>query len=238
MGNIPDAKGFFRANVSDEILATIVKKIQGGTRDAASRICDHVKEGVYTKHVARDLFPYNRRGTIETRLFDLSSECSKFSNLTVTSELNKTRTNYHTLIRVGNVVMTVSAVLTPWGIVREADFRNAYAGPQMRLFNLDNESNLSVAQFVEEPSSDDLLYGIILYCAADNNPFEIGSVRVGFPNTDCTKYVDKMDLMRLFPETTKRTDVEQIQDQAIVNLLLDEEEIFSAREERSAEGII
>ena len=235
MGNILDAKGFFRANVSDEILANIVKNIQGGTRDAASRICDHVKEGVYTKHVARDLFPYNRRGTIETRLFDLSSE---FSNVTVTSELNKTLTNYHTLIRVGNVVMTASAVLTPWGIVREADFRNDYSGPQIRLFNLDNESNLSVAQFVEEPSSDDLLYGIILYCAADNNRFEIGSVRVGFPNTDCTKYVDKMDLMRLFPETTKKTDVEQIQDQAIVNLLLDEEEIFSAREERSTDGII
>ena len=238
MGNIPDAKGFFRANVSDEILATIVKKIQGGTRDAASRIYDHVKEGVYTKHVARDLFPYNRRATIETRLFDLSSECSKFSNLTVTSELNKTRTNYHTLIRVGNVVMTASAVSTPYGIVTEADFRNDYAGPQMRLFNLDNESNLSVAQFVEEPSSDDLLYGIILYCAAHNNPFEIGTVRVGFPNTNCTKYVDKMDLMRLFPETTKKTGVEQIQDQAIVNLLLDEEEIFSAREERSTGGII
>ena len=32
MGNIRDAKGFFRANVSDEILAAIVKKIQGGNR--------------------------------------------------------------------------------------------------------------------------------------------------------------------------------------------------------------
>ena len=235
MGNILDTKEFFRANVSDEILAIIVKKIQGGTRDAASRLCGDVKEGIYTKHVARDLFPYKRRGTIETRLFDLASE---FSDVTVTSELNKTKTNYHTLIRVGNVIMTASAVVTPYGIVREASFRNSYAGPQMRLFDVDNESNLSVAQFVEEPSSDDLLYGIILYCAADNNIFEIGSVRVGFPNTDCTNYVDKMDLMRLFPETTKKTDVEQIQDQAVVNLLLDEEEIFSARTERSTDGTI
>ena len=76
MGNILDAKQFFRANVSDEILAAIVKKIQGGNRDAARRICDHVKEGIYTKHVARDLFPYNRRATIETRLFDLTSQFS------------------------------------------------------------------------------------------------------------------------------------------------------------------
>ena len=72
MGNILDAKAFFRANVSDELLATIVKKIQGGTRDAASRICGDVREGIYTKRVARDLFPYVRRGTIETRLFDLA----------------------------------------------------------------------------------------------------------------------------------------------------------------------
>ena len=152
MGNIRDAKGFFRANVSDEILAAIVKKIQGGNRDAASRICGDVNEGIYTKHVARDLFPYNRRGTIETRLFDLDSE---FSHVRVTSELNKTGTNYHTLIRVGNVIMTASAVLAPYGIVRDASFRNRYAGLQMRLFDLDNESNLSAPQFVEEPSSDD-----------------------------------------------------------------------------------
>ena len=83
-----------------------------------------------------------------------------------------------------------------------------------------------------------LLYSIVLYCAADHNRFEIGSVCVGFPNTDCTTYVDKMDLMRLFPETTKKTDVEQIQDQAIVNLLLDEEAIFSERAERSTDGKI
>ena len=111
MGNILDAKGFFRANVSDEILAAIVKKIQGGNRAAASRICGDVDKGIYTKHVARDVFPYNRRGTIETRLFDLDSE---FSDVTVTSELNKTGTNYHTLIRVGNVIMTASSVLTPY----------------------------------------------------------------------------------------------------------------------------
>lgn len=132
--------------------------------------------------------------------------------------------------------MTASAVLTPYGIVREAEFRNNYVGPQMRLFDPDNKSNLTVPKFDMEPSSNDLLYGIILYCAADNNRFEIGSVRVGFPNAACTTYVDKMDLMRLFPETTKKTEVEQIQDQAIVNLLLDEEEIFSTREERSTDG--
>ena len=235
MGNILDAKTFFRANVSDEILATIVKKIQGGSRDAASRICGYVREGIYTKRVARDLFPYVRRGTIETRLFDLAS---KFPDVIVTSELNKTKTNYHTLIRVGNVILTASAVLTPYGIVREASFRNSYAGRQMRLFDLDNGSDLSVAQFVKEPFSDDLLYGIILYCAADNNIFDVGSVRVGFPNANCTNYLDKMDLTRLFPETTKKTEVEQIQDQAVVNLLLDEETLPFARAERSNDGTI
>ena len=131
--------------------------------------------------------------------------------------------------------MTASAVLTPYGIVREADYRNHYAGPQMRLFDLDSNSNLSHAEFVEDPSSDDVLFGLILYGAADKNRFDIGSVRVGFPNSDCTKYVDKMDLMRLFPEAATKTPVEQIEDQAIVDLLLDEEVIFSQQEEQTSD---
>ena len=232
MGNIIDVKGFFRANVADEILATIVKKIQCGTRDATRQICDHVKEGIYTKYVARDLFPHIRRANIETRLFDLTSG---FPDVKVTSQPNKTLNNYHTEIRVGNVIMTASAVLTPYGVVREADFRNRYAGPQMRLFDLDSKNNLTVAQFDKEPSNNDLLYGIILYCATDNNRFGVSSVRIGFPNDDCTAYRDKMDLMRLFPETSQKTEVEQIQDEAIVNLLLDEEEMFPAQEKPSTD---
>ena len=232
MGNIVDTKGYFRANVSDEMLATIVKKIQGGTRDAARRTCDYVKDGIYTKHVARDLFPHARRAAVETCLFDLAVE---FPLVKVASRPNKTLSSYHTEIRVGNVVMTASAVLTPYGMVREADFRNSYAGPQIRLFDLDWKSNLTVAKFEEQPSDDDLVYGIILYCAADRNRFEIGSVRVGFPNEDCSAYRDKMDLMRLFPETARKTDVEQIQDQAVVNLLLDEDGIFSPYENQSTD---
>ena len=229
MGNILDAKEFFRANVNDEILATIVRTIQDGTRDAARQICDHVREGIYTKHVARDLFPHTHRATVETRFFDLAAE---FPIVEVTSWPNKTLSNYHTEMRVGNVVMTASAVVTPYGMVREADFRNSYAGSQMPLFDLDGKNNLTVPQFEEQPSNDDLLYGIILYCAAENNRFEIGSVRVGFPNNDCTAYRDKMDLMRLFPETAKKTDMEQIQDQAIVNLLLDEADISPAQDKQ------
>ena len=86
MGNIVDAKAYFRANVSDEILAAIVKKIKGGTRDAARRMSEDVKEGIYTKPVARDLFPYTRRASIETRLHDLISE---FSGVAVTSQPNR-----------------------------------------------------------------------------------------------------------------------------------------------------
>ncbi len=232
VGNITDIKGFFRANVPDEVLERIVKKIQGGTRDAAKRISEDVKEGIYTKQVARDLFPHTRRGMIETRLFGLDSD---FPEVTVTSQLNKTETNYHTLVRAGNVIMTASSVQIPYGIVREANFRNNYAGPQTR-FDIDSLSNLSIVEFIEEPDNDDVLYGIILYCAASNNRFEISSVRVGFPNYNCTRYLDKIDVMRLFPTTTTKTEVEKIQDQAIVDLLLDEEEIFSPQpqEERGA----
>ena len=232
MGNIVDAKRFFRANVDDQILAAIVKKIQGGTRDAAKQMCDQVKEGSYTKNVARDLFPHVRRATVETRFFDLASE---IPIVEVSSWPNKTLNNNHTVIRVGSVVMTASAVLTPYGMVREADFRNSYAGPQMRLFDLDDKSNFRVPIFEKRPSDDDLLYGIVLYCAAENNRFEIGSVRVGFPNAACTAYRDKMDLMRLFPETAKKTEVEQIQDQAIVNLLLEEGDTFPVQEKQRTE---
>ena len=234
MGNFVDAKGFFRANVGDEILASVVRTIHRGNRDAARRICEQVKEGVYSKHVARDLFPHTRRASIETRLFDLTSE---FPDVRITSHPNRTLNSYHTEIRVGKVVMTASSVLTPYGMVREAEFRNRYAGPQMRLFNLDSMNQLMIPRFEKDPSDNDVLYAIVLYCAAENNRFEVGTVCVGFPNNDCTAYRDKMDLMRLFPETVKKTDVEQIQDQAVVNLLLDEEEIAHSREKLSKDEI-
>ena len=221
MNQTDELKFSFRANIPDDVLASAVKHIHGGTRDAARRICESVLEGTYTKQVARDLFPHIRRAAIESRLFTLSTE---YQDVIVTSRLNKTKNHHHTLIRVGQVLMTASSVLTPYGIVREADFRNSYAaGPQMR-FDIDSRSSLSVVSRDDEESIDDLLYGIILYCPADNNRFEIGSIVVGFPNHDCSRYVDRLDLLRLFPETAKKTEVELIEDQAVVDLLLDEEE--------------
>ena len=220
MGNIRNFKGYFRDNVSDDILADIVSTVILGTRDAARRIVDDVKEGVYTKHVARDLFPYARRASIESRLFDLIAE---FPGVTVSSQLNRSHSHYHTRIGVGNVIMTASAVDTPYGLARDAEFRNSYAGAQTR-FDIVQDRTLSQVHFVEDPDLQDVLYGIILYCPAENNRFDIGSVRVGFPNFDCTKYIDRIDLLRLFPEATVRTEIEQIQDQAIVSLLLDEQE--------------
>ena len=214
-----DLKDFFQANVPDLVLTSVVKHIHDGTRDAARRICESVEEGAYTKQVARDLFPHVRRAAIESRLFNLSTE---YHDVMVTSRLNRTKNHHHTLIRMGQVLITASAVLTPYGIVREADFRNSYAaGPQMR-FDIDARSSLAVVSR-DEGSIDELLYGIILYCPAENNRFEIGSIVVGFPNHDCTKYIDRLDLLRLFPETAKRTEVELIEDQAVVNLLLDED---------------
>ena len=233
MGNILDIRDYLRANVSDELLAATTKKVIGSNRDAARGIGADVEDGKYTKHVARDLFPQVRRARIETCFFGLVSQ---FPDITVTSQLNKTGTNYHTRIRSGNLIMTASAVLTPRGLAREADFRNNYAGPQLR-FDIDSHQNLSQVA-MDSSMYSELLYGIILYCAAKNNPFEIGSVHLAFPDTTCTRYQDCVDLMNLFPETTKKTEVEQVQDQAIVNLLVDDEEIFTQRREVTTEGVI
>ena len=230
MGNILDVRDYLRDNVSNEMLAAATKKVIGGNRDAARGIGADVKEGKYAKQAARDLFPYLRRARIESCLLDLTTE---FPNIKVTAQLNKTCTNYHTRIVAGNVIMTASAVLKPKGIVREADYRNNYAGPQLR-FGTDSSKNFVPVE-LDTSSSDELLYGIILYCPAENNRFEIGSVHLGFPNWNCTKYVDCIDLMKLFPETTRKTEVEQIQDEATVKLLLDDEEIFSLRGEQATD---
>ncbi len=74
MGNILNHREYFFSNVPNDVLGGIVRKVVGGTRDAAQGIGSDVKEGRYTKHAARDLFPYTRRGRIETCFFDLSSE--------------------------------------------------------------------------------------------------------------------------------------------------------------------
>lgn len=221
MGQILDPKAHLRANVADDILRAMAKKILGGNRDAAAGLWADVKEAKYTRQVARDLFPHVRRARIESCLFDLGSE---FPGISVTSQLNSRRNYHHTKIRCGNVITTASAVLTPLAIVREAEFRNQYAGAQLRA-EIDRDNNLSQVA-INLSSPDELLYGIILYCPSENNRLQISSIHIGFPNWSCSSYIDHIDLLRLFPETITKTPVEEVQDRAIVELLLDEEELL------------
>ena len=228
-GQVTDVRGWFNDNVSDELLKATVEKVLGGNRDAAIGISSNVKDGTYTRSVAKDLFPHIRRARIESCLFGLESE---FPSISVQSLLNSTKSHYHTRIRSGNVILTASSVLTPRGLVREAEFRNHYASAQFK-FDINQYGTLSPVT-LELASSDELLYGIILYCPAEGNRFEIGSIHLGFPNQDCTGYVDCVDLMKVFPNALKRTEVEEIQDQAIVKLLLEQAEAFLPGRDREA----
>ena len=139
MGQVTDVRGWFNDNVSDELLKATVEKVLGGNRDAAIGISPNVKDGTYTRSVAKDLFPHIRRARIESCLFGLESE---FPSISVQSLLNSTKSHYHTRIRSGNVILTASSVLTPRGLVREAEFRNHYASAQFK-FDINQYGTLS-----------------------------------------------------------------------------------------------
>lgn len=161
-------------------------------------------------HLRRAMFERNWR-TLATRYLDLSASAVR----------NHRRTSYYTQIVSGCVVLTESAVETPEAMVRKAVFRQTLA-----------RSAQMVMPFVEHdlPAPDALLYAILLHGPADESTSSPGFVHIAFPSKDCSTYLDRIDLLKRYPNIAAevRTDVPEIID--------DEPEIRPIRRTRAEES--
>ena len=176
---------------------------------------------------ARDVFPYERRAHVETRLERLPQN---FARLSVESRFNRVR-NCHRLIRMPGVLMTVSAVPNPDRMVHASKARKAYASGaagnvdfRQSLFFIDDCNQLVIGRYDETLVEEGLIYGVVHYSPAEDNPLSVGYVGVGFPDTRYRRYVEMLDLTSLLPEPASSAEVERIEDLARVDILVGEPE--------------
>lgn len=135
---------------------------------------------------AHDLYPIIRRAMFER---NWRARLSRY-DVGLTSESNAIGNCFHTELRAGRVVLTVSAVEAPGEIVREAVFRTGLArGSQLDLF-----------LEPEPPPADAVLYAILLHGPLGGGLLPSpGFIQVGFPASDCNQYVDRFNLLDHFP---------------------------------------
>ena len=215
----------FRSRAPDDVLTELVTSIRQGTRDASYWLSQAVDMGRYSGPEARDLFPYERRAHVETRLRRLPEQ---FPRLTVEPHFNRVR-NCHRLIRMPGVVLTVSAVPTPNRMVRVTKARKSYAWYaagnvdfRQLFFSIDDHNRLVVGKHDLTAVDGGLIYGVVFYSPAEDNPLGVGYVGVGFPDRRYRRYAETLDLTRLFPQAARSTEIERIEDLARVEILVGE----------------
>jgi hypothetical protein len=145
----------------------------------------------FPKAQARDLFPYQLRTTIETRLIELAKKY-KSNGVTYITAKNKRKNCHHVLVKSGNAQLTISAVKYPSQRVRVAEFRKNYSKGcpiQQSLFKFQNAE--------EESNGGETLYAIIKHCPKQSKIPEF--IYLSFPDHSC-KNEYTVDLYGLFPD--------------------------------------
>lgn len=175
-------KSVFLQEVPEPVILDSARCVLG-SYDEAFRYCRDNFPGPE----AHDLYPIIRRAMLER---NLRARLSRYHATISTPELNAIGNCYHTELRSGRVVLTVSAVEAQGVIVRDAEFRKTLAqNPQGELFNKP-----------EPPPEDAFLYAILLHGPLGGGMLSSpGFIRVAFPDQYCESYVDSFNLLDVFP---------------------------------------
>lgn len=174
---------FFRSVVPNALVGDLARIID------ASRQAAWAASAGFDPGIRHDLFPHLRRANVEAALLGLGRRYAKLG-VTTSEEANETGNSHHTVVRVGSVVITASAVETSDTLVREARFRRSLAkNPQLAL---------GIVEAEEDPPSD-ALYALLLYpngALPEDATGDLGFVVVRFPASDCSTYVgDSIDAL-------------------------------------------
>lgn len=143
---------------------------------------------------AHDLYPIVRRAMFER---NWRARLTRYGDVEMNSEPNAIGNCFHTELRSGRVVMTVSAVQAPAEIVREAVFRSSLA----------QDSQLDLFLAPVPPPDDAKLYAILLHGPLGGGLLASPSfINVAFPGSDCESYVDRFNLLDYFPVLQSEID--------------------------------
>jgi len=178
-----DLKGVFLQDVPESVAVDAARCVIG-SYESAFRYCRDNFPGPE----AHDLYPILRRSMLER---NLRARLSRYHETTTsTPELNAIGNCYHTELRSGRVILTISAVQSHGEVVRDAVFRKTLAqNPQGELFRKR-----------ELPPEDACLYVILLHGPLGGGMLRSpGFIRIAFPDQDCETYVDSFNLLDVFP---------------------------------------
>lgn len=222
----------FSRRVPREFLVALVKIIRGANLDTLSRFADEVRSSHLSRSAAQDLFPHERRARVESGLLGLPNE---FPGVQVSTRFNKSG-NAHEIITFGPSLLTESFVRDRLRVPRRGLFREGYASNatgnfngQMTFTEVDEALVISPCpEISEEPGS---IYGILIYASIPGQPFTVGYVGIGFPNSSCRRYVAVMDLTNFCYESEVRSPSEEIQDQLNLELLTQYDEVTEPEDE-------
>lgn len=173
----------FDASVDDVLLRRIARMVIDNYKRAFG-FC----EETFARPEAHDTLPHLRRAWIEQ---DLRHIAGSRDDVSATAEFNTTRNYSHTKIAAGRVVLTESAVATPDTMVRDAGFRFGYAAEYQLAMYFMNQV---------PPPEDGYVYAILIHYPDTLNPARPAFLHVVFPSSHCTSYVERIDLLRRYPE--------------------------------------
>ena len=88
------------------------------------------------------------------------------------------------------------------------------------FFTIDSCNSLVVGEHDLSVLERGHIYGILFYSPASDNPLGVGYIGIGFPDHTCTRYVEVLNLTKLFPSAAVTTAVERVEDLAAVEMLL------------------
>ena len=180
----------------------IVRCILKGYAEAADECLEK-----YAAEQAHDVRPHIRRAKIEQLLAGLPSQHHQIRAVTDTNDSNNA---YHVRVNSGRVTFTVSAVDSPDTVVRQAVFRQTLARRYQLPF-----PEMGMEQPAPDP--DALLYALIIHGPhkEDRDQRFPAFICVVFPTSDCSAYIDRLDLLARFrdlPELKAIPAIEQIPD--------------------------
>ena len=205
-------RSYFDSVMSNDILQDIVRYVFKGYIEADKL----VKRQEYQPGPAKDCYPYIRWIEIDNNCLALNK---KYPGLQTSSEQNIIRNSFHTLISLGNVRITVSAVATPSSLPRTAVFRNDLASCQYRFDISADQKRFELRDL--ENVKDKIVYAFVIHGPMHDNPRFPGFIYVAFPDDKCMRYLDRINLLKRFPdliEELQREDMIHIPDEAEVKL--------------------
>lgn len=211
---------YFDSVVSNEIQGDILKYVFKGYADADQ----FIKRREYQSGVAKNAYSYQRWFEIDNNLLALNK---KYFGLQVFSELNIARNSFHTLIKVENIRITMSAVENKLSLPRPAVFRNDLARWQSYFTISADKQKLEIVE--QKNNSDTFIYAFIIHRPIPEEPKYPEFIRIAFPNESCTKFIDYIDLFKRFPnfvEELKHQDMIRVPDLAEVTLNIQEKKLL------------